>query len=126
MRFEVSAAFVVGVLLPVLETCRRGLNHWLVDSTTMLEDYLAGLLLLFAAIVSLRGKRNASLWLVLAWGSVTAMMSISFLDQLESTLRGAVLEPQNGLVFLIKFLLWGTCMLSLVLSFIGAQRGRAG
>ncbi len=122
MAFEVSAAFVLGMLLPILETCRRGFNHWLVDSTTMLEDYLAGLLLLFAAVISVRGKRNAPLWLVFAWGSVTGMMSVSFLDQLEWTLRGTELEPQNGLVLFVKFLLLSTCILSVVLSFKHAEK----
>jgi len=124
MRFEVSAAFAIGVLLPVLESCRRGFEHWLVDATTMLEDFAAGGLLLFAAAVSARGRRNAPLWMLLAWASVTAMMSISFVDQLEVTLRGAETEPQNGLVLVIKFLLWGTCMLSLVLSFRRARLAR--
>jgi len=126
MRFEVGAAFVIGVLLPVLETCRRGLDHWLVDSTTMLEDYVAGLLLLFAATISVRGKRNALLWLVLAWGAVTGMMTSSFISQLESTLRGGELEPRNGLVLFVKFLLWGTGMLSLVFSSRGANASKLG
>jgi hypothetical protein len=30
MRFEVAAGFFVGLLLPVLETARRGLGHWAV------------------------------------------------------------------------------------------------
>jgi hypothetical protein len=126
MRFEVSAAFVIGVLLPVLETCRRGLGHWLVDATTMLEDYVAGLLLLFAATMAMRGRHNAYLWLVLAWSAVTGMMSMSFLDQVESTLRGGELEPRNGLVLGVKFLLWGTCMLGLVFSFRRASVSNVG
>jgi hypothetical protein len=52
MRFEVIAAFVIGVLLPVLETCRRGIGYWRVDFTTMFEDYVAGALLLIGAWVS--------------------------------------------------------------------------
>ena len=42
MRYEISAAFAVGVLLPLLETIRRGFGHWAVHTTTMLEDYLGG------------------------------------------------------------------------------------
>ncbi|HKG59299.1 MAG TPA: hypothetical protein VKB05_05925 [Pyrinomonadaceae bacterium] len=41
MRFEVVAALVIGILLPVLETARRGISHWTVNFTTMFEDYLA-------------------------------------------------------------------------------------
>ena len=50
MRFEVAAAFTVGLLLPVLETIRRGLGYWRVEATTMLEDYLGGALLVLAGL----------------------------------------------------------------------------
>jgi len=126
MRFQVSAAFAIGVLLPTLETCRRGAGYWLVDATTMLEDFVAGGLLLLAAALSTRGARSAPLWMLLAWASVTAMMTTSFVDQLEVTLRGAETEPHNGVVLCIKFLLWSTCMLSLVLSFLHARAVRPG
>ena len=46
MRFEVIAAFVIGALLPVLETVRRGIGHWAINFTTMFEDYVGGALLL--------------------------------------------------------------------------------
>ena len=42
MRFEIVAAFIIGALLPVMETLRRGVSHWLVNATTMFEDYVAG------------------------------------------------------------------------------------
>jgi uncharacterized membrane protein YjfL (UPF0719 family) len=121
MRFEVRAALAIGLLLPILETCRRGLHHWLVDSMTMLEDYLAGALLLFAAIASYRGRRNAHLWTLLAWAAVAAMMTLSFWRHVELTLRGAEMEPHNGAVLLVKSLLWLTCMVSLVRSFAHAR-----
>jgi hypothetical protein len=31
VRFEAKAAWAIGMLLPVLETYRRGLSHWRVD-----------------------------------------------------------------------------------------------
>ena len=46
MRFEVIAAFAIGILLPALETCRRGMGEWAVDFKTMFTDFLAGALLL--------------------------------------------------------------------------------
>jgi hypothetical protein len=36
----------MGIVLPLLETCRRGMSEWTVDFTTMFTDYLAGALLL--------------------------------------------------------------------------------
>ncbi|NOS99989.1 MAG: hypothetical protein HOP29_05130 [Phycisphaerales bacterium] len=126
MRFEGRAAFVVGILLPVLETCRRGIGCWFVDFTTMFEDYVGGLLLIIAGAVSARGGRSASLWLVLAWGCVTFMMSNSVLDQIEGTLRGEEMEPNNGIVVAVKLLLWGVCVTALVCSFRRPQTDSKG
>lgn len=52
MRFEVIAAFTIGVLLPVPETYRRGVGYWGVEFTTMFEDYVAGALLLVGGRVT--------------------------------------------------------------------------
>lgn len=115
MRFEVTAALVIGILLPVLETCRRGIGQWMSDVTTMFEDYVAGALLLTGAWAVRRNRHWAPLFLVAAWAYVTGMMSSSFWYQLEETVRGIVAEPP--VVLVVKFLLWGTCVLALVSSF---------
>ena len=126
MRFEIIAAFAIGILLPLLETCRRGFSYWSVDFTTMFEDYVAGALLLIAARASHRGRSWGTLLLVAAWAYVTAMMSSSFWYQLEGTLRQTITEPNNLLVVIVKFLIWGTAVVSLVLSFRSDLRARAG
>jgi hypothetical protein len=122
VRFEVAAAFAVGFLLPVLETCRRGISHWSVDFTTMFEDHVAGALLLIAAWASYRAKSWGPIFLVGAWAYVTAMMSSSFWYQLEATLRNTIDEPNNLLVVIVKFLLWSVSVLSVFLSFKRALR----
>ena len=126
MRFEVTAAFAIGILLPLLETCRRGISHWTVDFTTMFEDYVAGALLLIGGWASYRARPWGALFLVVAWAYVTGMMGGSFWYQLEDTFRGTIAEPNNLLVVIVKFLLWGACVVSLVLSFKRALqlRGR--
>ena len=124
MRFEVVAAFAIGILLPLLETCRRGISHWRVDFTTMFEDYVAGALLLVGGWASYRARRWGALFLVLAWAYVTGMMGGSFWYQLEDTLRGAASEPNNLLVVIVKFLLWATCVVSLLFSFRSASHAR--
>ena len=43
-RLEETASWLVGILLPVLETFRRGLGHWRADFSTLFEDYAAGVL----------------------------------------------------------------------------------
>ena len=120
MRFEVVAAVVGGVLLPLLETIRRGLDHWAVNFTTMFEDYLAGGLLLASGLASTRSKPYAPLLLLTAWAYVTGLMGSSFWDQLESTIRGLELEANNSVVLAFKLVVWGTCVIALILAFRGA------
>ena len=125
MRFEVIAAFVIGILLPVLETGRRGISHWLVNFTTMFEDYLAGALLLVGGWAAYRSKAWGAVFLVLAWAYFSGQLTSSFLGQLEETLRHTASEPGNTLVLIVKFLLWTVCVVSLVLSFRTATRERS-
>src|ERR1044071_2483686 len=98
MRFEVIAAFVIGVLLPVLETGRRGISHWAVNFTTMFEDYLAGALLLIGGWAAYRSRSWGAVFLVLAWGYFSGQITSAFLGQLEETLRHTATEPNNLLV----------------------------
>ena len=117
MKFEVIAGFVVGLLLPVLETARRGIGYWAVEFTTMFEDYVAGALLLLGAWATARARAWGPTFLLLAWAYFTGLMSTSFWYQLEETLRLTVSEPNNFVVLGVKFLLWLTCIVSLVFSF---------
>ena len=124
MRFEVIAAFAIGTLLPVLETCRRGIGFWSVDFTTMFEDYVAGGLLLIGAWASYRRRAWGALFLVLAWAYVAGLLGSSFWSQLEETLRHTASERDNLLVVVVKFLLWAITLLSLTLSFRRATTAR--
>ena len=124
MRFEVIAAFTIGVLLPILETARRGISHWTINFTTMFEDYLLGALLLIGGWAAYRSRAWGPVFLVLAWAAFSGLMTSSFVGQLEETLRQTVSEPNNLLVVVVKFLLWSVCVVSLVLSFRTATRRR--
>ena len=117
MRFEEKSAVAIGILLPVLETYRRGLGEWRVDFTTMLEDYLAGALLLAGAWAASRQRSGGARLLLVAWAWVTGMMTISFIDQVEVTLRGADLEAQNTDVLIAKGLLLSVSAISLIKAF---------
>ena len=122
MRFEIIAAFAMGVLLPVLETARRGISHWAINFTTMFEDYLAGALLLVGGWAAYRSKSWGPMFLVLAWAYFAGLITSAFVGQLEETLRHAASEPNNLLVVVVKFVLWSVCVVSLVLSFHTATR----
>jgi hypothetical protein len=117
MRFEVAVALVGGILLPVLETCRRGLSHWGVNFTTMFEDYVIGVLLFIAGWAAYRERSWGAPFLLLAWAYATGLMSTSFWFQLEETLRETIVEPNNSIVVVVKFLMWITCLVCLVLAF---------
>lgn len=125
MRFEIIAAFVIGALLPILETVRRGIGHWAINFTTMFEDYLGGALLLIGGWAAYRAKRWGAAFLVLAWASITGLMTSSLSAQIEQTLRHAVTEPNNLVVVVVKFLLWVVSVASLVLSFRAATQTRS-
>jgi len=116
MRFEVRAAAVLGVLLPMLETMRRGYPHWLVDFTTMFEDYFAGALLLTSGWLAERGRPYAKYCLLAAFAYTTGMMNSSFMGQIEATLRGN-LEPHNTATLVFKGLMWSMAAGGLVMSF---------
>jgi hypothetical protein len=109
----------------VLETARRGIGHWAINFTTRFEDYLGGALLLIGAWAAYRAKSWGAQFLVLAWGSISGLMTGSLIAQLEATLRQTVDEPHNLLVVTVKVLLWTICIISLVLSFRTALRTRS-
>ena len=117
MRFEVVAAFVIGLLLPVMETARRGIGHWAVEFTTMFEDYVAGGLLLVGAWAATRSRPWGPTFLLVAWAYFAGLMSSSFWWQLEEAIRRTATEPNSMLVLVVKTILWITCVVSLVLAF---------
>ena len=117
MRFEVAAGFVIGALLPVMETARRGIGHWAVEFTTMFEDYVAGGLLLIGAWAAWRARPWGATFLLVAWAYFAGLMSSSFWWQLEQAIRQTATEPNSMLVLVVKTVLWLTCVVSLVLAF---------
>jgi hypothetical protein len=103
-RFEVVAAILLGVLLPGLETARRGMAYWSVNFTTMFEDYVAGIVLLVAAAGAYKRAAWAPAWLIISWSGISFMMLVSTVSQVEKQMRGD-LEPHSLLVLAIKVLL---------------------
>ena len=124
-RFAVIAAAVLGVLFPLLETLRRGFSAWLTTPVTLLEDYVAGALLLWAAVFL--GQRRPSGWVVMlaAAAYTTGMMSSSFWKQLEAQLTGETWEDNQIVVIGFKLLLWGVPLILTIISARAVLRQQA-
>jgi hypothetical protein len=124
MRFEEKAAVAVGVLLPILETYRRGIGHWLVEFATMFEDYFAGALLIAGAWAAVRRPSFGVPLLLVAWAWATGMFTNSFVDQVEVTIRGVDLEPMNAAVLVVKGLLFAVGVAATIRTVRRLQRER--
>jgi hypothetical protein len=111
--FEVRAAWVMGVALPLLETLRRR-----TDFSTIafyVDDYIAGGLLLWAAWSVSRGRPNGRAWLIAAWGVLSGGLYGSFFGQLEHS-GPDVSGHSNAFVGTVKGVLYAVSIAGLVLS----------
>jgi hypothetical protein len=113
VRFNVAAAIAIGILLPTLETIRRGFGYWFANFTTMFEDYLGGVALVVCALGALRGARWAPLSMLVVWSGVAAMMLISTVSQIEWHFWGVDPEPRSGVVLCAKLLLLAVSIVAL-------------
>jgi hypothetical protein len=114
MRFEIIAAYVLGIALPVLEVCRRR-NHF-DDIPGYLDDFIVGALLLWGAYAATKEKRYGSSLLVAAWGILCGGMWASFFGQLENSAHADISGLPNTIVLLIKLAVYGIAIASLALS----------
>jgi hypothetical protein len=114
MRFEVAAAYGMGIGLPLLEALRRRTDfepfHAYVD------DFIAGALLLHAAQAVTRGKRSGPVLLAVAWAVLCGGLYGSFFWQLVSTEARDVGGLPNAAVVAVKGALWAIALAGLVLA----------
>jgi hypothetical protein len=122
MRINLWAAIGLGILLPTLETIRRGFDHWSVSFTTMFEDYAAGACLLVAAAGSLLRASWAATWMVIIWSGTMFMLLISTVSQLERHFWGGDPEPRSGIVLGVKLALFAISLVALLQSVRESQR----
>ena len=80
MRYEVSAAYAMGIGLPLLETLRRKTNFDNLHS--YVDDFIVGALLLYAARATNRERSSGPILLVVAWAVLCGGLYGSFFGQL--------------------------------------------
>jgi len=114
MRFELAAAYGMGVVLPLLEALRRRTNFETISG--YVDDFIAGGLLLYAGRAVSRGKPSGPVLLVAAWAVLCGGLYGSFFYQLESESSRDVSGLANTTVVLIKGLLYAVALVGLVLS----------
>jgi hypothetical protein len=114
MRFELVAAYVMGVGLPVLEMLRRRTNFETISGYA--DDFIAGGLLLYAARAVSRRKARGPVFLVAAWAVLCGGLYGSFFYQLESSASHDVSGLANVTVVLIKGALYAVALVGLALS----------
>ena len=114
MRFELAAAYAMGIALPLLETLRRRTNFDTIAG--YVDDFIAGGLLLYAASAVSRGRASGPPLLAAAWGVLCGGLYGSFFHQLESDAAHDVSGLANSTVLLVKGGLYAIALVGLVLS----------
>ena len=80
-----NAAFVLGAVLPVLETIRRW--HQMSQAQyffSWFDDYMLGAFLLFGAYKAYQNIATGQKFLSAAWGAASAGLFLSFIGQLDA------------------------------------------
>ncbi len=113
-RFEVTAAYVLGIMLPVLEAVRRRTN--VDDIPGYIDDFIIGALLLGSARSVSRGHVYGPALPTAAWGVLCGGIWSSFFSQLESVVAKDISGLRNGVVVLIKGALYLVALAALYLS----------
>ncbi len=114
MRFEHRAAYVMGVVLPLLEIARRRTNFDPIHS--YVDDLIAGALLLLAARSVSRGSPRGPAFLAGAWGVLSGGLYGSFFWQLSRVDEVDVGGSAGLTVVIVKGVLYAISLVALVLS----------
>ncbi len=114
MRFEVGAAYAMGIGLPLLEALRRKTNFE--NFHSYVDDFIVGALLLYAAYAVTRDRRSGPVLLAVAWAVLCGGLYGSFFWQLFSTETHDVGGYPNMTVVVIKGVLYAIALTGLVLA----------
>lgn len=126
MKIVVYFNFIIAFVFLAGETARRGISYFSINATTMLEDYVAGLALLLAAILWIRNYRHAKITMMAVWAYVTGGMFVPFFAHFEAwireeTFRSDHIHTDTNAVILKAFV-WLICFVCFVISARTATR----
>jgi hypothetical protein len=121
-NIEVRLAFVFGIALPVLETLRRRTNFSPI--AMYVDDYIAGSLLVIAALSVTRGKDYGPALLAGVWGIIVGGLYSSFFSQIANPTTHDISGAPNWIVVVIKgvfFALANVCFVRAIMRASGSR-----
>lgn len=129
MKVVYYITYLMAFVFLVGETARRGFGYFSINATTMIEDYLCGLLLLWAAWAWHKRYESAPAMMIAAWAYATGGMFVPFAAHLEAWLRGVEFRPDHPIAdtgsIILKGVLWAVSLACLVATLKGKRRIRA-
>ncbi len=122
------ASYLMGALLILVETLRRGFAYWGVHATTIIEDYISGAFLIIAAVLWIKKSPRARMVMAAAWAYMIGMMTPTFFSHFEAYLRGATRildQPHDNVgAIIVKGLLWLAAVIGLGLTLYTADSNK--
>jgi hypothetical protein len=119
---EVRMGYVLGIALPVLETLRRRANF---NPLAMyVDDYIAGVLLLIAALGVTLGRNWGLPALIGAWGIVVGGMYSSFFAQVHNPATHDISGLSNWIVVTVKGVVFAIAIFCFARAVLRASRSK--
>ena len=87
--------FGFGVFFLLIENVRRGISYFTVNATTMIEDYLMGIIMITVAIVYTKYKELGTKLIIGAWAYAVGGMFVPFAAHLEAFIRAETFRPDH-------------------------------
>jgi peptidoglycan/LPS O-acetylase OafA/YrhL len=112
-RFEIAAAYCLGIALPLFEVCRRRTNFS--DIPGYIDDFIIGGLLVFAARSAQRGWLHGRALLVGAWGILCGGLWGSLFGQINNPGPHDISGLPNVVVVMLKLVVYGVAVTGLAL-----------
>ena len=120
MKAVYYLAYILAFIFIVGETSRRGFDYLSINTTTMVEDYLGGTFLLWAALSWHKAQDISPKLMVAAWAYLTGGMLVPFFAHSEAWLRGETFRPDHPHTdiesIVIKGVIWAVCLSCLIIS----------